>query len=365
MGKSISDLHKAAWSSATDYTPGDIVTLSGSSYVCIANNTNQTPPNATYWGLLASAGDFTLSGAQTITGIKTFTTGLLKAADVIDTVQGLIVTVFSGVASAVNRITFTNAATGDNPKIEATGSDTNIGLTLKPKGSGVVVVDGPENYAADAEASDTYVVAIEGISAYVTGLPISFKANTANTGAATLNVNALGAITIKKNHDQDLATGDIEAGQIVDVVYDGTNFQMQSQTASAAAEVANDAYEVTPTNAQTTTSTSFVDMDSGTQEVIIAETSHVLVTGSANVTNNTNGVYSYIQLTYDSGGADTVVGKERHAISISAGQEFGITTHGIVKNLAAGTYTFAIQKRAGSNTSTFHNPNLSILVIPA
>lgn len=94
--------------------------------------------------------------------------------------------------------------------------------------------DGSANYAADAGASDTYAITLAPApTAYVTGMPVSFKANTANTGAATLNVNSIGAITIKKQYNQDLATGDIVANQIVDVIYDGTNFQMQSPVAAA------------------------------------------------------------------------------------------------------------------------------------
>ncbi|UPU00217.1 hypothetical protein J4G48_0020255 [Bradyrhizobium barranii subsp. apii] len=47
---------KGAWSGATAYAAGDVVTLSGSSYVCVLDHTNNTPPNATYWQLLASIG---------------------------------------------------------------------------------------------------------------------------------------------------------------------------------------------------------------------------------------------------------------------------------------------------------------------
>lgn len=45
-----------AWSGATGYNVGDVVTSAGSSYVCILAHTNQAPPNATYWQLLASVG---------------------------------------------------------------------------------------------------------------------------------------------------------------------------------------------------------------------------------------------------------------------------------------------------------------------
>ena len=84
-------------------------------------------------------------------------------------------------------------------------------------------------YAADGGSNDTYVIVLPvAPAAYtdITGLPIAFKANTVNTGAATLNVNTLGAKTIKKNGSEDLEDGDIGAGQIVIVVYDGTNFQL-------------------------------------------------------------------------------------------------------------------------------------------
>ena len=91
---------------------------------------------------------------------------------------------------------------------------------------------GSEIYAADSVGSDSYAITVSPVpSAYVTGQVFRFKAGTANTGAATLNVNSLGAVTIKKNYNSDLATGDILQNQIIEVVYDGTNFQMLSPIA--------------------------------------------------------------------------------------------------------------------------------------
>ena len=54
-----------AWSGATAYGINQVVTLGGSSYICILAHTNFTPPNATYWSLLASVGS---QGIQGITG---------------------------------------------------------------------------------------------------------------------------------------------------------------------------------------------------------------------------------------------------------------------------------------------------------
>jgi hypothetical protein len=83
------------------------------------------------------------------------------------------------------------------------------------------------NYGEDAQASDAYVVSIDGITEYISGTVIMFKANTVNTGACTVNVNSLGAKSLKINGDTtDPANGWIKAGSIVLAVYDGTNFQI-------------------------------------------------------------------------------------------------------------------------------------------
>jgi hypothetical protein len=47
---------------------------------------------------------------------------------------------FQKTGSAVNQFDITNNATGSNPIFEATGGDTNIGVDIKPKGSGEVVI---------------------------------------------------------------------------------------------------------------------------------------------------------------------------------------------------------------------------------
>lgn len=67
---------------------------------------------------------------------------------------------------------------------------------------------------------------------YTTGMKVSFSANFGNTGACTINVNGLGAKTIKKlGGSTDLVSGDIALGMIVECVYDGTNFEMLTPTA--------------------------------------------------------------------------------------------------------------------------------------
>jgi hypothetical protein len=57
----------APWNSATAYNAFDTVSLAGTSYVCILANTNQTPPNATYWTVLAAKGDGATIAVGTVT----------------------------------------------------------------------------------------------------------------------------------------------------------------------------------------------------------------------------------------------------------------------------------------------------------
>lgn len=110
-----------------------------------------------------------------------------------------------------------------NLKTSADGSATPT--TRVSVGSTNVTVSASVNYAADAQASDTYVITLSPVPvAYVEGMQVIFKANTANTGAATLNVNSLGAKTIVKAVSTALSNNDILAGMMCLCVYDGTNF---------------------------------------------------------------------------------------------------------------------------------------------
>lgn len=61
------------------------------------------------------------------------------------------------------------------------------------------------------------------ISAYAAGVDFLFIANHANTGAATINVSALGAKDIRDRDGAALASGDIEIGTVLHIVYDATN----------------------------------------------------------------------------------------------------------------------------------------------
>lgn len=118
-------------------------------------------------------------------------------------------------------------------------ADAATGTTKRYKWLTVITKMFASRFAADAGSTDTYAATLDPApTAYITGEHYRFKANTANTGACTINFNGLGAKTIKKaagGITTDLADNDIRVGQWVDLVYDGTNMQMQSLLGNAPA----------------------------------------------------------------------------------------------------------------------------------
>jgi hypothetical protein len=56
----------------------------------------------------------------------------------------------------------------------------------------------------------------------------SFIVQNTNTGAVTLNIDGLGAKAVLRNATDPIQAGDLVAGNIVVVLYDGTAFQLIS-----------------------------------------------------------------------------------------------------------------------------------------
>jgi hypothetical protein len=87
---------------------------------------------------------------------------------------------------------------------------------------------GTDWYAPTSTGTDAYAITLAPApTAYANGMKFRFKADVANMGACTLNVNGLGAIAIKKNVTLDPASGDIQANQQVEVTYNSTGPVME------------------------------------------------------------------------------------------------------------------------------------------
>jgi len=84
-------------------------------------------------------------------------------------------------------------------------------------------------YVVETGAADVYVVTLSPVpAAYTAGLKITAKMSATSTGACTLNVNSLGARSIKLPDGTDPGAGNIITNGLAEFVYDGTNFVIMS-----------------------------------------------------------------------------------------------------------------------------------------
>jgi hypothetical protein len=94
------------------------------------------------------------------------------------------------------------------------------------------VQSGADTTCVDAGGDDTYACTLTPpLGSYTTGMRLSLKVSTTNTGAATVDAGP-GAKTIKTAAGATLADGDIVAGAAVQIAYDGTDFRLVGSSGS-------------------------------------------------------------------------------------------------------------------------------------
>ncbi|WP_052350784.1 hypothetical protein [Paenibacillus gorillae] len=95
-------------------------------------------------------------------------------------------------------------------------------------------------YGTTVNSGNAYGVSLEPASPdLIEGMAAIVKINVDNTGPATINVNGLGVKSIKKGNGSDLAAGNLKAGSIYTLRYNGSNFILQGEGGSGTAQPNN------------------------------------------------------------------------------------------------------------------------------
>lgn len=162
---------------------------------------------------------------------KTLTAPKIVSGDFIADANGNELIIFTTTASAVNEITYANAAAGNSPTITASGGDTNIDLKLQGKGSGIV--KGERHYfqvrlkdsttalttgtaiGGDFRISPKRAITIKSVGAYV---------DTAPTGASllTIDINEAGSTILSTKITLDASEKTSETAATAPVISDAT-----------------------------------------------------------------------------------------------------------------------------------------------
>ena len=203
---------RGAWSGAATYAVNDVVSQGGNSYIAIATSINQTPPNATYWNLIAAAGGgmssvtcgtgltggtFTTSGTCSITAPIPVNLGgtnaIVAGGTALDNISGLSTT------GLVNRIGSGSYSTIALPVGVASGG---TGLTSGVSG-GVPCFTGTTTITASSPF--TQYALIVGSGAGACPVPLA----SLGTTTTILHGNAAGAPTWSSLVYGDIATAAI------------------------------------------------------------------------------------------------------------------------------------------------------------
>ena len=228
------------------------------------------------------------------------------------------------------------------------------------------------NYALDTGSANNYVITITGqTTTYAAGIAFQFKATNTNTGASTLNVNAQGTQSIVRTDGSALSAGDILAGGIVSVMYDGTNFQLLNDAGGKAETFSNVTITGTATiNVAnvTTFSPAITNAQLANSNVTIGNTA-VSLGGSINTVNNLtlvnanvssgNVTVTTVQDQYGNVRAIASVGDKTTAYTLTKADSGRYVTIGSGGSINITNNVFA----AGDVVSIFNNTNVNANIV--
>jgi hypothetical protein len=195
--------------------------------------------------LLGSNDEFTFNGHTQILTNKTIDGGMLVnnmvggknlGGNLLDSSGGELLE-FDRVAAAVNHVKISNTATGSSPKIEASGTDTNISLNLAAKGTGGVDINSKLVYNAQTSVQSEAVNLAVPLTIFNAGsgtiLPtlgdgeqVGEEHRFVNKGVGVTNL--YGTAGNIANGDSNGSFFRFEQNDTLSLLWDGANWQIMS-----------------------------------------------------------------------------------------------------------------------------------------
>lgn len=180
-------------------------------------------------------------------------------------------------------------------------------------------------------------------SSLSSGFLVRFVPANTNSGAVTLNVNAIGAKAVTKNGSAALVGGELVAGKTYVLIYDGTRWQVVGIFAPASATVlASDANGV-PTAAPLTKGSAWVGNGSNLPVALAAGSNGQVLTANSAATNGVD---------YEAPIALTTTGTSG-AASLTPGTPYSLNIPNYSASGATGTWTPGVQFNGGTTGITY------------
>ena len=192
----------------------------GANDTFVLANVTQTLTNKTINGLVASNPKI---------GGKNLGSTLFDSAD-----NELLA--FTRVASAVNHITMTNAATGNSPRIDIEGGDTNVNLELSAKGTGGILLNSPEILKQETVSGNGALSVVLPYSEITKGTAGAYSLADGVVGQVKyISVSGAGTATITPANFGAGTTLTLQQNETGTLVFDGTNWQVLATYGGAVA----------------------------------------------------------------------------------------------------------------------------------
>ena len=254
---------KGNWAASTAYVVRDIIkdTSNNNIYIALTAHTSSgsqpisSNTDSAKWRLLVDAAAATTSATAAATSATASATSATASASSASAASTSATNSASSATTSTTQAS-NSASSATSSASSATSSATSAtasasSATAAAASATSAASNAGPHYGVSAGSANTYTLTPNPtLTSYAAGVDLLVKVNAANTGASTINVDSLGAKNIKKSDGSDPDAGDLPLNGIVELVYDGTNFQITGGGAASGKQTNINASDIFLLNAR-------------------------------------------------------------------------------------------------------------------